>query len=191
MGAPRDVAIVGIYATKQGRNLGRTGLSLTMEAFHGALADAGLTRHEVDGWFNFDFPAQSYGPTLGDVAFQLGRPMTVVGRCSGVPALLYAARRSATGRRRHRHPVRRSRRTTDGATAGLHPPGLRVHRVDRLDHSRADGVADPRATWRVRHHARATRPLRGRAAQQREHQPRSGDVRPRVRTPCRTCSIRA
>ena len=31
MAVPRDVAIVGVYATKQGRNLGRTSLSLTME----------------------------------------------------------------------------------------------------------------------------------------------------------------
>ena len=43
MAVQRDVAIVGVYATKQGRNLGRTSLSLTMEAFHGGLADAGLT----------------------------------------------------------------------------------------------------------------------------------------------------
>ncbi len=57
MPAPRDVAIVGVHSTTQGRNLGRSGLSLEMEAFRGALADAGMTHHDVDGWISFDFPA--------------------------------------------------------------------------------------------------------------------------------------
>jgi acetyl-CoA acetyltransferase len=92
MSAARDVAIVGVYATKQARNLGRSSVSLTMEAFHGALDDAGLSARDVDGWMAFDFPAGSLqGPTLGNVAFQLDTPMRLVGPYSGVPALLYAA----------------------------------------------------------------------------------------------------
>ncbi|HEV8298549.1 MAG TPA: thiolase family protein [Acidimicrobiales bacterium] len=92
MPAPRDVAIVGVHATKQGRNLGRSGLSLELEAFRGALADAGMTHHDVDGWIAFDFPAgNGQGTTSGNVAFQLDRPMRFVHQYSGVPALLYAA----------------------------------------------------------------------------------------------------
>jgi acetyl-CoA acetyltransferase len=92
MPAPRDVAIVGVYATEQGRRLGRSALSLEMEAFHGALDDAGLTARDVDGWMAFDFTAGNrQGTTLGNVAFQLDTPMRLVGPYSGVPALLYAA----------------------------------------------------------------------------------------------------
>lgn len=92
MSAPRDVAIVGVHATKQGRNLGRSGLELMLEAFHGALDDAGLTAADVDGWMDFDFPAGALqGTELGNIAFQLGHGMRYVGPYSGVPALLYAA----------------------------------------------------------------------------------------------------
>lgn len=89
----RDVAIVGVYATEQGRGLGRTPVSLLLEALHGALDDAGLTVNDIDGWYGFGFPGGT-GPalTLGNVARQLGgRPMRVVGDASGVPALLSAA----------------------------------------------------------------------------------------------------
>lgn len=92
MPAPRDVAIVGVHSTKQGRNLGRTPVSLAMEAFHGALDDAGLSPRDVDGWMDFDFPAGNLqGTTIGNVAFQLHTPMRFVAPYSGVPALLYAA----------------------------------------------------------------------------------------------------
>jgi acetyl-CoA acetyltransferase len=92
MPAPRDVAIVGVHSTKQGRNLGRTPVSLAMEAFHGALDDAGLSPRDVDGLMDFDFPAGNLqGTTIGNVAFQLNTPMRFVAPYSGVPALLYAA----------------------------------------------------------------------------------------------------
>jgi acetyl-CoA C-acetyltransferase len=45
----RATAITGVYTTKQGRRLGRTGPSLKVEAIRGALDDAGLTVADVDG----------------------------------------------------------------------------------------------------------------------------------------------
>lgn len=46
----RDVAIVGVYATEQGRQLPqRSALDLAQEAVFGAIADAGLTPADVDG----------------------------------------------------------------------------------------------------------------------------------------------
>ena len=76
MPAPRDVAIVGVHATKQGRHLGRTAVSLMLEAFNGALDDAGMTKNDVDGVISFEFPAGTgAGNTLGEVAFHgLHRP---------------------------------------------------------------------------------------------------------------------
>jgi acetyl-CoA acetyltransferase len=48
--ALRDVAIVGVYATEQARQLpARTALDLAQEAVLGAIADAGLTPADVDG----------------------------------------------------------------------------------------------------------------------------------------------
>jgi acetyl-CoA acetyltransferase len=45
----RDAVISGIGLSAVGRKLGRTGLSLTLEAALKAIADAGLTRDDIDG----------------------------------------------------------------------------------------------------------------------------------------------
>jgi acetyl-CoA acetyltransferase len=45
----RDAVISGIGRSAVGRKLGRTGLSLTVEAALQAIADAGLTRDDIDG----------------------------------------------------------------------------------------------------------------------------------------------
>lgn len=47
----RDVAIVGTAATQQAKSIGgdRTSMSLTIDVMDAALADAGLTRDDVDG----------------------------------------------------------------------------------------------------------------------------------------------
>ena len=125
MPAPRDVAIVGVHATRQGRNLGRSALSLMLEAFNGALADAGMTKDEVDGLISFEFPAGTgAGTTLGEVAFQLGVPQRFSSHFSGVPALLYAAAMI----RDHvadmiAIPFGGSQEETDGATAAYTRPG--------------------------------------------------------------------
>jgi acetyl-CoA acetyltransferase len=45
----RDTVISGIGRSAVGRKLGRTGLSLTVESCLQAIADAGLTRDDIDG----------------------------------------------------------------------------------------------------------------------------------------------
>ena len=45
----RNVVISGIGMSPVGRKLGRTGISLTIEAALAAIADAGLTRDDIDG----------------------------------------------------------------------------------------------------------------------------------------------
>jgi acetyl-CoA acetyltransferase len=92
MNGLRDVAIAGVYATRQSRRSGRTALSLIQEATRGALDDAGLAMKDVDGYVSFTFPAGSVpGPTRGDIAYQFGQPFGVVGRESGAMAILIAA----------------------------------------------------------------------------------------------------
>lgn len=45
----REVAIAGVYTTEQAPNIARPGIHLEIEAFKGALADAGLDARDVDG----------------------------------------------------------------------------------------------------------------------------------------------
>ncbi len=61
----RDVAVVGVGATKQARRLGgdHTSAGLTIEVMDRALADAGLTRSDVDG-VALEWPGPG-APTLG------------------------------------------------------------------------------------------------------------------------------
>lgn len=88
----RGAAIVGVYTTKQGKRLGRTGLDLAMEAFRGALEDAGLQMSDVDGFFDLHLHAgNDLGPNAGNVAKTLGQPFGVVGAYSGVQGVLTAA----------------------------------------------------------------------------------------------------
>lgn len=49
MGLKDKYAIVGIGYTPQGRVPGRTSLSFHLEACANAIADAGLTRQDIDG----------------------------------------------------------------------------------------------------------------------------------------------
>ena len=88
---PRDVAIVGVYTTEQGRSLGRTTLELTHEALLGGVADAGLSVDDVDGYLGQSFPGgNGLGATPGNVAKQLGHGMAVVLPYLGAQGLLYA-----------------------------------------------------------------------------------------------------
>jgi acetyl-CoA acetyltransferase len=90
MGA-RDVAIVGVYTTEQGRSMGRTTLDLTHEALLGGVADAGLSVDDVDGFMVQSFPGgNGLGPAPGNVATQLGRGLGVVLPYVGAQGLLYA-----------------------------------------------------------------------------------------------------
>src|ERR1700678_2703385 len=73
----RDVVVAGIYQTKQARQLpGETSDSLTVEAVHGALADAGLRLSDVDG-FNIQIGSPSVG---NDFAYKVGAPYFWLGR---------------------------------------------------------------------------------------------------------------
>lgn len=97
-----DVAVVGVYATEQGRQLPhRSGLDLAQEAVFGAIADAGLRPGDVDG-VAADWP----GP--GGTAGEAGSWARVLGRdlawtsdgmldASGSRGLLKAAAAIAAG----------------------------------------------------------------------------------------------
>lgn len=92
MNGNRDVAIVGVYATRQQRGSGRTLVSLTMEAIRGALADAGLEMREVDGYIAYNFPAgNGQGMSDGNLACQFGQPFRLTAETSGAKAVLLAA----------------------------------------------------------------------------------------------------
>ena len=54
--ARRDVAVVGVYTTEQGRGLGRSTLDLTREALVGGIDDAGLSWSDIDGFMGGSFP---------------------------------------------------------------------------------------------------------------------------------------
>ena len=75
----RDVAIVGVYATEQGRSLPhRTSLDLAQEAVFGAIADAGLQSSDVDG-VAADWPGPGGEPGEGaSWARALGGPVSWV-----------------------------------------------------------------------------------------------------------------
>ena len=77
--ALRDVAVVGVYATEQARQLPhRTSLDLAQEAVLGAIADAGLRPQDVDG-VAADWPGP--GGAVGEAASWarvLGRPLSWV-----------------------------------------------------------------------------------------------------------------
>jgi len=95
----RQVAIAGVYLTKQGKLPDRTSFSLQLEAIQGALADAGMTVQDIDGLLpmsgsnhlaGFDGPTaahQFWAEQLG------GRPLRLmeVGGASGQLAKATAA----------------------------------------------------------------------------------------------------
>ena len=92
MDGGREIAIVGVYATRQERGSGRTTLSLIMEAIHGALDDAGIPMSEVDGYASLGFPAgNGTGFDDGVIAYQFGQPFTFTTQASGATAVLGAA----------------------------------------------------------------------------------------------------
>ncbi|MDI2126056.1 thiolase family protein [Yinghuangia seranimata] len=74
----RGVAIAGVHNTAQARALpGHTSLSITVDAVHGALADAGLTLDDVDGVSAADLSARlihdlRVGPAWRGTQYGLG-----------------------------------------------------------------------------------------------------------------------
>ena len=69
----RQIAIVGWYLTEQARQIDRPSANLQLEAFKGALADAGLEPKDVDGI------AGTMGQNIGWWAHQLGKTVVEVG----------------------------------------------------------------------------------------------------------------
>jgi acetyl-CoA acetyltransferase len=87
----REIAIVGVYATRQQKKSGRTAVSLMMEAMRGALDDAGIPLSEVDGYIYYHFPAgNGLGFDDGAIAEQFGHPMGITAQTSGAKAVLLA-----------------------------------------------------------------------------------------------------
>jgi len=86
----RDVAIAGVYNTRQVRRLDEhDSLSIALDGALGALADAGLTPGEVDGVI---------GERSGEVVYELGLgPVVRAGNGLGIPAVLEAAGMVVTG----------------------------------------------------------------------------------------------
>ena len=78
----RDVALVGVYTTKQERVSSKTSLELQIEALWGALDDAGMTMKDVDAW---------YGSFPTSIAYQFGIPIHHQGGGTGNAALTEAA----------------------------------------------------------------------------------------------------
>src|ERR1700722_529733 len=76
----RQAAIVGVYTTKQGKLPDRTSFSLQLEAIQGALDDAGLTKHDIDGLLPMSGSAHMADTTAHQFwAEQLGeRPLGLV-----------------------------------------------------------------------------------------------------------------
>ena len=98
----RQPAIVGVYQTKQARTLpGRTSQDIVIEAVKGAIADAGLQPHEVDG-AAIDWPGPGGAPgDSANWAMYLQRPLAWVDShfmdTAGVRGVLKAAAAVETG----------------------------------------------------------------------------------------------
>lgn len=87
----RDIAITGVYASKQQRKSGRTAGSLMIEAIKGAMEDAGISLDELDGFISYTFPlGNGQGFDDGAIAEQFGRPMRIAAQTSGAKAVLLA-----------------------------------------------------------------------------------------------------
>lgn len=86
----RNVAIAGVYNTRQARALpGHTSASITIEAVHGALADAGLSVDDVDGVVGEFAHEMAMELCRGPVSRRLSR--------LGIPTLMDAAAMVAMG----------------------------------------------------------------------------------------------
>ncbi|MGE0880451.1 MAG: thiolase family protein [Acidimicrobiia bacterium] len=95
----RQVAIAGVYNTKQGKLPDRTSFSLQLEAIKGALADAGMTLDDIDGLLPMSGSNHIGGLDGGTAPHQFwaeqlgGRPISLmeVGGASGQLAKATAA----------------------------------------------------------------------------------------------------
>jgi acetyl-CoA acetyltransferase len=96
-----DIAIAGVYATRQARRLDTTSASICLEAVRGVLDDAGMKKEEIDGIAaRWRFPGGTVmSPGSADWAGLLGIPVRWIDDTypAGVPAVLNAAAAIAAG----------------------------------------------------------------------------------------------
>jgi acetyl-CoA acetyltransferase len=137
----RDAAITGVGKSQVGRRLGRSGLSLTIDAALAAINDAGLAPGDIDGiasWpgYTKDIPGMS-PVAIWEVKEALGLELSWYAGISEGPAQLSsvveAAMAVAAGRARHvlcfRTLTESSSQTADRRASSVAEPGERV--VDR------------------------------------------------------------
>ena len=111
--------IVGVYTTQQARSLpDRTGFSLALEALNGALADAGMTLDEIDG---FSSSVSGWPPDDGHWARQLRRQWKWSDAGVGPNAVVEAASLITSGYLNAAALVYASVRDTTGTTGGVAP----------------------------------------------------------------------
>jgi acetyl-CoA acetyltransferase len=100
--ALHGTAIVGIGESRLGRVPGMTALELQREAAEAALADAGLTFHDIDGLLTTPVRTENWAMPCGMVAQEFGlRPRYIatldVAGASGCSMVMHAAMAVATG----------------------------------------------------------------------------------------------
>ena len=85
MDSMKDKAVIcGVGATKQGKLPGSTQLSLAIDAFKDAIADAGIAKDEVDGLFTFSGTTAPEGPLN---YLRLGEALGINPRVTGTMAM--------------------------------------------------------------------------------------------------------
>ncbi len=89
-----DVAIVGVYNTRQARILeGETSTTLVVDALRGVLKDAGLKPSDINGVCGSSFD----GPSSGDVVRMLGHQPSWVSGSANIPGILETAAAIGSG----------------------------------------------------------------------------------------------
>jgi acetyl-CoA acetyltransferase len=97
----KDAIISGLGISRIGRRTGIPGLDLTMEAAHSAVADAGLTAHDIDGVVTFgDTPLTEVVAGLGNQAVDVGYGFPTGGVLTPVMSAILAV-----SQRRARHAL--------------------------------------------------------------------------------------
>ncbi|MBI3744797.1 MAG: lipid-transfer protein, partial [Chloroflexi bacterium] len=120
-------AVVGIGQTQFSKGLGRTELSIAIEASKKAIADAGMSSKDIDGIVRFDID----NVTEQELAYALGIPelrffaTTPYGGGAGANSIQLAAMAIATGQANNVICFRARNRgkQSTGATGGAHSGG--------------------------------------------------------------------
>jgi len=93
----RKAAIVGVYNSKQAKNLPGTIWTLELECIKGALADAGLTHKDVDGLIPMSFNGTAIALHMQWTEQLGGRPVSFIDIGGGAGAVSKAALAVASG----------------------------------------------------------------------------------------------